>query len=306
MTADTTVLGQEPVDVAKPDEDDLIAWSVTTIIGALDKPALLYWAAQMTAEAAIDNTATWQAMLDDRGRDEAVKWLRDARFRRPRNKLAATALGTVVHSVCEQYALTGTRPGRDEVAAMVENAGGPQVDVDGETNVVGQMLVRFDEWLQRFTPSYQATEVAVYSPTYGYAGTTDGLLTVDGFRAIIDYKTSREPFDGKGQPKTPYPEVGLQLAAYRWAELAAVWRPRRMEKFRRRYYLLSPAERAMAQPVPEVDGGLCIHITPEACEAYPVRCDRPIHDAFLYVLEAARWSFDTSRAVIGSSLETPR
>lgn len=281
MTVDTTALGQEPVDVKAPEDDDLVAWSVTTIIGALDKPALLYWAAQMAADAAIDNQATWQAMLEDRGRDEAAKWLRDARFRRPRNKLSATDLGTTVHKVCEQYALTGERPGRDDVAGMVEAAGGPQVDVDAETNVVGQMLLRFDEWLQRFTPTYQATEVAVYSPTYGYAGTLDGLLTVDGFRAVIDYKTSREPVDSKGNAKTPYPEVALQLAAYRWAELAAVWRPRRLEKFRRRYYLLSPAERAMATPVPEVDGGLCIHITPDSCEAFPVRCDRKIHDSFL-------------------------
>jgi hypothetical protein len=305
MTSEQVRLGQDAVDVDKPTEGDLTLWSVTTILGALDKPALLYWAAAQTAEAAIDNVATWQAMLADRGRPEAVKWLRDARFRRPRNLLSAADLGTVVHHLCESYALTGARPDKHQIAAAIRAQGGEQVDVRAEGPVAMSMLDRFDEWLQRFTPAYQATEVCVYHPTYGYAGQTDGFLTIDGVRFIIDYKTSREPYDSKGQPKTPYPEqVGLQLAAYRHAEYAAVWRPRRMEQFRRRYYLLGEAERVMAEPVPEVDSGLVIQITPEACEAYPIRCDAEVHTAFLYIIEAFRWVAETSKTVMGPALES--
>jgi hypothetical protein len=76
-----------------------------------------------------------------------------------------------------------------------------------------------------------------------------------------------------------------------------------MEKFRRRYYLLSESERALAVPVPEVDGGLCIHITPEACEAYPIRCDEEAHRAFLYTLECFRWVNETARTAMGQPLE---
>jgi hypothetical protein len=297
-------LGLDPLDVDGPAEQDLTLWSVTTILGVLDKPALLYWSAEMTANAAIDSPSTWRAMLEEQGRGEAVKWLRDARFRRPKTLLSATDTGTVVHDCCEAYALTGQRPSKDDVANRIRAAGGDNVDIEAETRLVGHMINQFDGWLQRFSPSYQATEVCVYSPTYGYAGTADGFLTVDGFRAIIDYKTSREPVDSKGRPKTPYADqVGLQLAAYRWAEAAAVWRPRRMEKFRRRYYLLSESERALAVPVPEVDGGLCIHITPEACEAYPIRCDEEAHRAFLYTLECFRWVNETARTAMGQPLE---
>lgn len=297
-----TELGQQPLDIGAPEPDDLILWSVTTIIGALEKQALYYWTAEQTAIAAIDEQRTWRAMLEDRGRAETIKWLRDARFRRPKDLLSAADLGTVTHTVCEEYALSGTRPTRDRIDHLVRDKGGPQVDIHGETAVVETMLKQFDNWLERFTPSYQATEVMVASPTYGYAGTADGFLTIDGVRAIIDYKTSREPYDGKGNPKTPFPEVSPQLAAYRWAEFAAVWRPRRTEKFRRRYYLLNATERAMAVPVPEVDGGLCIHITPESCDAFPVRCDRQIHEQFLFILEAARWAFETAKTVIGQPL----
>jgi hypothetical protein len=303
-------LGQEPIDT-QADADDLIMWSVTTILGVLDKPALMYWAAEMTASAAVGQQATWRGMLEDcddgcahnSARDcPAVKWLRDARFRRPKNMLSATDLGTVVHALCEGYALTGHKPTADQMREQIRLTGGRGVDVERELPVVQAMVDQFDRWLERFDVSYQATEVAVYSPTYGYAGTLDALLTVDGFRAIGDYKTSREPRDSQGNLKTPYPEVSPQLAAYRFAEHAAVWRPRRTEKFRRRYYLLSAAERAMAEPVPEVDGGLCIYITPESCEAHPVRCDQSVHQAFLFIQEAARWTFETSKNVVGQAL----
>ena len=289
---DSVALGQPAIEDATPNDADLHLWSVTTIIGALDKPALLYWTGEQTALAAIHSTATWQGMLadDDPSCDHtdaatcpAVKWLRDARFRRPKGMRTATELGELVHAACEEYALTGKRP---------------KVDVE-----VAPFLDAFDAWLDRFSPSYQATEVAVYHPDFGYAGTTDAFLTIDGVRYIADYKSTRKPVDAQGKPTTPYPEqVGLQLAAYRWAKYAAVWRPRRLEKFRRRYYLLGPDEQAMAQPVPEVDTGLVIHITPESCEAYPIVCDEDVFEAYLAVQDAARWLFQTSKNVMSDPL----
>jgi hypothetical protein len=285
-----------PIEQAKPDDGDRQMWSVTTILGAVDKPALLYWAAEQTALAAIHSTSTWQGMLADddphcQHTDAAscavVKWLRDARMRKPKGMRSATQLGTDVHGACESYALTGTRP-----------------DVDPEVTL---FVEQFDRWLQKFTPSYQATEVTVYHPELGYAGTCDGFLTIDGVRFIADYKTSRRHLDSRGQPSTPYPEqVGLQLAAYRWAQYAAVWRARRTEKFKRRYYLLSDTELAMAQPVPEVDAGLVIHITPEGCEAYPITCDESVFDAYLAVQDVARWLWQDSRTVMNHPLESTK
>ena len=275
-------MGLPALDKQDPTPDDIRCWGATTIIGCLDKAALVYWAATETAKAAVNDLAQVQA-LAKRDPADAIEWLEKARFRVNRGARTAAQLGTDVHAACETYALTGVRP-----------------DVDAE---VAPYLDRFDEWCDRFQPVYQATEVAVYSPTYGYAGTCDAFFTVDGVRCIVDYKTSRKSVDKQGRPTSPYPEVGLQLAAYRHAELAAVWRPRRMEKFRRRYYLLSPEERAAAVPVPQVDGGLCLHITPEHCEAYPVRCDAGIFERFLFVLEAAKWQFEIAKTVIGEPLQ---
>lgn len=289
-------LGQAAIENAQPEPDDLQLWSVTTIIDTLDKPALMYWAAEQSALAAIHSEATWKGMVVDDDPDcrhvdakscQAVKYLRDARFRKPKGLRTATELGELVHKACEDYALTGTKP---EVDAEVE----PFLDA-------------FDGWLDRFGPSYQATEVAVFHPELGYAGTTDAFLTIDGVRYLADYKSTRSVVDAQGHPTKPYPEqVGLQIAAYRHARYAAVWRPRRAERFRRRYYLLGPDEQAMAVPVPEVDTGLVIHITPESCEAYPIACDETVFEAYLAVQDAARWVQQTSRTVMSAPLISTR
>lgn len=281
-----------PIDNVTPADTDIQLWSVTTILGAIDKPALLYWASEQSALATVHSEQTWRGMLADddpncshRSADECavIKWIRDARFRRARGMRTAAELGTLVHDACEQYALTGTRP-----------------DVDDE---VRPYLERFDGWLQEFSPSYQATEVAVYHPELGYAGTCDAFLTIGGVRYIADYKSSRKHVDSRGKTTKPYPEqVGLQLAAYRHARYAAVWRPRRMERFRRRYYLLGPDEQAMAQPVPDVDTGLVIHLTPRHCEAYPIVCDDTVFDAYLAVQDCARWLWQDSHNVMSDPL----
>ena len=276
-------LGQPALDGQKPADDDERHWSVTTILGCLKAEGLLYWTAEEAAKAAVNSAASLQARIEEEGREAVIKWLRDARFRRAKGERTAAELGTEVHAACEAYALTGQRP-----------------DVDAE---VQPFLDQFDRWAQEFQPVYQAAEVTVYSPSYGYAGTCDAFLTLGGVRCIVDYKSSRKSFDNRGNPTTPYPEVALQLAAYRHAEMAAVWRPRRMEQYRRRYYLLGASEREMAVPVPEVDTGLVIHITPDHCDAYPVECGPDIFEAFLFVQEAARWQFQTSKTVIGRPLE---
>src|SRR4029078_8760738 len=109
-----------------------------------------------------------------------------------------------------------------------------------------------DRFLDEFQPEYIAAEVTVFSPTFGYAGTCDGFLRIGGTDYVVDYKSSREDVDGEGNLKAPFPEVGLQLAGYRHADIAAIWRARQAEVFKRRYYLLSASARELAGAVPSV------------------------------------------------------
>lgn len=298
----------EPVeDIKKADPTDLRHWSTTTIIGVLDKPALVYWAANETAKAAVNNVAAWRAIAESDGPEEAEKWIAGARFRGGKGQLTAASLGTSMHAACEEFVLTGARPDDTQLAQIVASNGKLNAAaVTSEVAVMNTMLDRFSEFLDRFQPVYQASEVTVFHPDFAYAGTADGFFTIDGMRLIFDIKTTREPRDGQGNLKSPYPEVALQLASYRWASLAAVWRPRRVMEFRRRYYVLSSSERELAVPVPEVDGGAVVHITPEHCELFPVRCDEAIFERFLHVIEVARWKFEMEQHVIGAPLVPPK
>lgn len=272
------------VDVDKPQPDDLRMYSVTTIIGALDKPALLYWAAEETAKAAVTVAKSLPTRIEEDGAQEVVKWLGGARFRRRPGLRSATELGTAIHDPLEQLALTGKFPPvDDEVRPFIEQA---------------------DRWMQKFQPVYEAAEMTVFSPTYGYAGTLDAIAVIDGVRFLIDYKSTRKNVDSRGQLTTPYPEqVGLQLAAYRYAELAATWRPRRYEYQRRRYYLLGTGEREASKPVPQVDACLVLHLTPERCEGFPINADEEAFTAFLYTLECFRWVNSTSKNIMGDPLQ---
>lgn len=124
-------------------------------------------------------------------------------------------------------------------------------------------------------------------------------------RLIFDIKTTAEDRTAGGKIKAPYPEVGLQLAAYRFAELAAVWRARQSEQFKRRYYLLSETEKAMGVPVPEVDGGVAILLTPTRYAVHPVRCDEEVHESFLHIVDAAHFAFDMADRVVGAPMIPP-
>lgn len=281
------LLGEEPV-LAPPDPDDVRLWSVTTLIGVLDKPALVPWAAIKTAEAAIDKANTWQSILEQDGRAEAINYLKNSRFRGKPGERSAKDLGTAVHKACEHAAIHGKfRP---------EDTNDPELV---------PFLRQYRRFLQDYQPEYVAAEVTVFNPQVGYAGTCDAFLNIEGSRFVVDYKTSRESDDARGKPKGPYPEVALQLAAYRYATLAAAWRARQSEQFKRRYYLLNASERAMAVPVPEVDHGLVIYLTPDRYALHPVRCDEAIFDSFLATVDAARFVLDVGHTVIGNPLIPP-
>lgn len=283
MTVTDLLANAVPVDVEKPEQEDVRMWSVTTIIGALDKPALVPWAANMTAEEAVRVYRRLPSMIEEDGPEETAKWLASARFRKPKGqKHTASEMGTAVHDALEKLAITGERP----------------TDIDP---AVIPYLDQFTRWAQKAQPEYLAAEMTVYDTRYGYAGTLDAIAVLRGERLIMDYKTTSKPDEPK-KVQGPYGEAALQLAAYRYAEFAAAWRPRRVEQHWRRYYLLGPEERDMAVPVPEVDGAVVVHVTPTHCHAHPARADREVHTKFLYAIEAAGWVYEMSKTVIGAPL----
>ncbi|MHB8188956.1 MAG: hypothetical protein ACYDHP_00720 [Ferrimicrobium sp.] len=269
-------------DEAKQGAEDLVFHSVTTVLGVMDKPALTYWSAEETAKAAVRAASSLTVRIAEDGEAETVKWLTGARFRTVKGQRTAAELGTAVHAVCEEIALTGKRPTVDKEVS-------PFVD-------------QFEKFLERFAPTFIAAEMPVFSPKYGYAGTLDAIVEIEGATYLLDYKTTRKDVDSRGKATGPYPEVSLQLAAYRHAELTAPFRTRRTEKMRRRYYLLGPEERANCVPLPEVAGALVLHLTPGHERLVPVDTGPRIFGSFLHLVQVARFSFDIASTVFGPDL----
>ena len=156
---------------------------VTTILNeGLPKPALINWAANATAEAAVNR---WDE-LAGMGPADRLKILKAARYE---DRDAAAKRGTEVHALAEQL--------------MV----GREVAVPDELRGHVEAYVRFlDEW----NPVPVLTEATVVNYSIGYAGTLDMVFDCHAGRVLADIKTTRSGI---------YGETALQLAAYRYAEV---------------------------------------------------------------------------------------
>lgn len=156
---------------------------VTTILGdGLPKPALIAWAANVTAEAAVNR---WPE-LSELSVSDRLKLLKGVRYA---DRDEAARRGTEVHALGEQLVR------------------GEQVIVpDALAGHVDAYLQFLDEW----QPDPVLVEATVYSRPYGYAGTLDLVADMrDGRRLLLDLKTTRSGV---------YGETALQLAAYRYAD----------------------------------------------------------------------------------------
>lgn len=148
--------------------------SVTSVIGMMDKPALVPWAARMAAEYAVQNREAI-ALLDD---PDAVTLIK-SNWRKMRD--TAADFGTMVH-------------------AFIEDGYTPPTD-DPAFGYVAMAEIMLTE--HQLTPV--AVEVTVCHPEAGYAGTVDVIATDDnGDTIYLDWKT------GKG---LYYDSHGMQLAA---------------------------------------------------------------------------------------------
>lgn len=164
---------------------------VTTIIGdGVPKPALINWAANATAEAAIDR---WDA-LAELGPAKRLKELQGARYA---EKDAAARRGTEVHAAAELLLAGKDVKVPEEIAGHVE---------------------AYARFLDEFQVEPIHVEFSTVSYRWGYAGTADlcaRLVLPDKgpVTLLMDLKTTRSGI---------YGETALQLAAYRYADVWVV------------------------------------------------------------------------------------
>jgi hypothetical protein len=159
---------------------------VTSVLAMLPKPFLTFWAARMTAEAAVDNLAA-VASIAERDRDGAIDYLKGAHRRYTKTR---ADVGSDAHDLFERMIRGEYVPRRVHPDLQPYREG-------------------FAEFLDVVRPRLLRAEDVAWSDTHKYAGSFDALLEVeddDGTPLVVmaDWKTS----------KATYPDVALQLSAY--------------------------------------------------------------------------------------------
>lgn len=160
---------------------------VTTIQDkGLPKPALINWAAEATADYAVDN---WDELADLKPAAR-LKRLKGARYEA---KDAAAKRGTEVHRAAEELLAGESVQVPEEIAGHVES---------------------YARFLDEFKVEPVHVEFSVVSYRWDYAGTADlcGYLTLPDKGRVLsldDLKTSRSGIFG---------DTALQLAGYRYAD----------------------------------------------------------------------------------------
>jgi hypothetical protein len=161
---------------------------VTSVIKALDKPALIEWAKRETARCAIDNYDFIQD-LRQRGGDEAArKWVASIPdFARD----TAAQLGSAVHAIAEKISRG------QEFSVELDHL--PYVEA-------------YRRFLEDYQPEFKSLERMVFSEEHGYGGTFDSIAAINGQTFLIDTKTS----------KSVYEETAMQLAALSRADFCGL------------------------------------------------------------------------------------
>lgn len=249
--------------------------SVTTILSqGAPKEALVFWAGNITAETALDNLPYLvRSSLRPEERTEAYDWLRRAHTRK---KDARAEIGSAVHNMIEAHVL-----------------GKPLPTELMDSEELRPYLANFLRFVEDWQVTFEASEMVVANYSDGYAGTLDYLLRSKRIAAAIgapgdivipgDTKTGGE-LDKKGV----YPEAGLQMSAYRKAEVG--W-----------------LRDGTKVPLPSVHTtGVVLHLRPEGYRLIPLDCGPAVYRAFLHVKAVAEFQTGAAKTVVGSPLAVPR
>lgn len=167
--------------------DNKTIFSATGIVGVLDKPALIGWAANKAADHFKDNIKrVWTPDGIDEVKLEEL--YAEAKAAHRKFKTDAGNVGTLVHAWIEKF-IKGQNP--------VEPV---NAEIKAATDA-------FKQWVSEHQVTFNVSEAKIYSKKYNYAGTMDFEAVVDGKLIVGDIKTS----------SGIYPEMRFQTAAYQQA-----------------------------------------------------------------------------------------
>lgn len=236
--------------------------SVTTILGAANKPALNNWIVKQVANYALDNLDMLVKMVGEDRREAAFELLKASRYASSKE---AADIGDRAHKIIEELAL-----GND-----------PEIPNDG-------VYVRkmWDELNEEFDIEVVYAEATLINRTIGYAGSADlmvlirrkGLNPETGVvypwkRAIVDAKSGKSIYDS----------VALQLVAYAKAE-----------------QILLPSGEEISMPA--IQETYALHVRPRSWALIPMKYDLATWNAFQAHVGVDRWIAKDARTAVGRAI----
>jgi hypothetical protein len=218
--------------------------SITNIKDMKNVPALVGWAAKVTAEYAGKNREKLATLSED----EAISLCKNSRF--APDPESPSHIGDIVHGWVD------ARIKGDDVDPewyLDERTGDLCPAPKGAQNMWRQFL----GLEAKYRPDWTLSEFTVWSEQYGYAGTADAaanMTTADGKRylTLIDHKTG----------KNAYPEMAMQLGAIANAD-----------------FILEPD--GTEKNLPHFDKFAILHIRPMGASLIPVAHTDKWFKAFL-------------------------
>lgn len=165
--------------------DKRVVPSITTILKAESKDALIQWSVDQTAGFAVANAHKLLTHSEDWGYKH-LRWYykRTADIEGDGFNIRdwaggvrddAADMGTAIH----EWIQSDVVPGLEQ----------PDLDAQGEP--FWQMAEQWDKWRQGKEIVPHFTEATVWNDEAGYAGTFDGVWQIDGKYCLMDIKSSR-------------------------------------------------------------------------------------------------------------------
>lgn len=236
--------------------------SVTTAIQyGVPKQFLVRWAASETAKAALDYLPR---LIRARTEDDVKRETTFLRMASERKRDQAAELGTAVHAALEATVLEKPWPEPTEEQAP--------------------FLWAFSNFVQTWTPEWEAVELVLCNEQDKWAGTADfwAYLTIAGYGRVLvlgDYKTG----------KSIYPEAALQLSAYRRATHAFLRNGEEIE-------------------VPKAEHCVAVHLRPDKYKrtgfrVLPLNTSDATYAKFRHAQEVADYSVNVAPLLVGKAIE---
>ena len=270
-----TAITSPPATESRKNPKDEVFLSGSSVGKVLQNRALENWMLEATAEWTVSNVGLISKLVQEDRAGEAVARVKDSRWEGTTEPgpLSAAERGTAIHEAIEAWLVGEERP---------------QLSPEAEAQI-GAHLTQVSQWFVEMRPVPVAIEMVVYSDQVRAAGRGDmwvrflnpppGLTSGD--ICLVDTKTKREERTKRGYTVKPYSDVALQLAPYRWANLAWTHQEYGPRIARRgdRSYFLNAEERDLLVLMSGIVGHpmdiktFVLQVTPESCRLFPIDTD---------------------------------